>query len=170
MKMKEPMPKRKQNRLPNYNYASNGTYFVTICTADRKNLFWERNQPFVVGEDIIIPPEEIRLSAYGKIVRQAILQIPTHYENFELLQYVIIPNHIVLILHIVNGSGQMISAPTISTIIGQLKRYITKKIGKPIWQKSFHDHIIRNKEDFDMIAKYIYENPTRWQYDRYFNT
>ena len=166
MKMKEPMPIRKQNRLPNYNYASNGAYFVTICTADRKNLFWEQNQPFVVGEDIILPPEEIRLSSYGKIVRQAILQIPTHYENFELLQYVIMPNHIHLILHIINGSGQMISAPTLSTIIGQMKRVVSKGIGQSVWQRSFHDHMIRDIYDYEEISKYVYENPSKWICDK----
>lgn len=56
-------------------------------------------------------------------------------------------------------------APTVSRVVNQLKGYVSKKVGETVWQKSFHDHIIRNREDYDEIAKYIYENPLRWQYD-----
>ena len=66
----------------------------------------------------------------------------------------------------------MLSSPTargdIITAVGQMKRHVSKKVGFPIWQKSFHDHIIRNREDYEKIAKYIYENPIRWQYDCFY--
>lgn len=53
-------------------------------------------------------------------------------------------------------------------MIGQMKRYVSKKIGEPIWQRSFHDHIIRDKNDYDKISKYIYENPIKWQDDCFY--
>lgn len=56
-------------------------------------------------------------------------------------------------------------APTVSQVVNQLKGYVSKKAGKPVWQKSFHDHIIRGREDYDEIAKYICENPMRWYDD-----
>ena len=76
------------------------------------------------------------------------------------------PNHIHMILFIPCDNGRMISSPTsILTAVGQMKRYVSKKIGESIWQKSFHDHIIRDKNDYEKISKYIYENPMRWYYD-----
>lgn len=45
--------------------------------------------------------------------------------------------------------------------IGQLKRYVSKKIGFSIWQKSYHDHIIRNESDYATAAEYIESNPLR---------
>lgn len=60
--------KRKRNRLEDYDYRSVGSYFITICTKDKKALFWNKNQPDFVGEDIILPPDSVRLSPYGKIV------------------------------------------------------------------------------------------------------
>ena len=60
-------------------------------------------------------------------------------------------------------------APTISRIVQQLKGYVTKQIGSPIWQKSFFDHVIRNKSDYDKHVKYIEENPLRWQYNKLYN-
>ena len=57
-------------------------------------------------------------------------------------------------------------APTVSRIVKQFKGSVTKQIGKSIWQKSFFDHVIRNKEDYEKHVKYIYENPLALYYDR----
>ncbi len=57
-------------------------------------------------------------------------------------------------------------APTMSRIVKQLKGYVSKQIGAAIWQKSFHDHIIRNQKDYDEIYNYICKNPIRWRYDK----
>ena len=170
--MDKELPKRKRNRLCYYDYSSGGIYFITICTQNRKNIFWAKKQPDFVGEDIILPNENINLSAYGKIVDNVINDIPNHYTGTEILKYVIMPNHIHILLYLSYNDGRIISSPTInkpiSTIIGQMKREISKKIGIPIWQKSFHDHIVRNKKDYEEISKYIYENPIKWQYDCFY--
>lgn len=60
-------------------------------------------------------------------------------------------------------------APTISRVINQLKGHISKRIGFPVWQKSFYDHILRNPEDFDRHVAYIDENPVRRQYDELYS-
>ena len=162
-------PKRKRNRLKNYDYSCAGAYFITICTKDKKCIFWDKNQSTFVGEDIILPPDNIQLSPYGKITEDAIKAIPEHYPHIELLQYVIMPNHIHLILFIPYDNGRLIASPTsVLTAVGQMKRHVSRKIGVTIWQKSFHDHIIRDKNDFEKIFKYIYENPIKWQYDCFY--
>ena len=169
MNINNEFPKRKRNRLQNYDYSSTGAYFITICTKDKKSLFWNKKQPDFVGEDIILPSDSLQLSWYGKIGEEAIKEIPKHYPHIELLQYVIMPNHIHMILYIKYDIGRMISSPTsILTVIGQMKRCVSKKIGEPIWQRSFHDHIIRDKNDYDKISKYIYENPIKWQDDCFY--
>jgi len=85
-------------------------------------------------------------------------------------KYVIMPNHIHLILKIErNINGRIISAPTISTVVGQMKRKISKLVGFDIWQKSFYDHIIRNQHDYQQIWKYIDDNPLKWELDKYYN-
>ena len=153
--MDNEIPKRKSNRKKNYDYSNGGAYFLTICTRDRINLFWEKVQPNPVGADIIRPQAQVALSAYGRIAEKVLLDIPKHYRGVELLQYTVMPNHIHLVLFLPYENGRMISAPTVSTIIGQMKRSVSKKIGFHIWQKSFHDHIIRNKRDYDKIAEYV---------------
>ena len=170
---KEQLPERKRNRLQHYDYSSCGAYFITICTKDRKNIFWDMKQPNIVGEAISLPPSP-KLSSYGQIAEDAIQAIPKHYLRVEVDRYVIMPNHIHLILLIPYDGGRLIASPTddtkptISTIVGQMKRYVSKEIGMSVWQRSFHDHVIRNRDDYDEICKYIYENPQKWKYDCFY--
>ena len=162
-------PKRKRNRLKDYDYASSGAYFITVCTKDRKNIFWEKDQPDFLGEDIVLPPDKVRLSPYGKIAKEAINTIPDCYPHIELLEYVIMPNHIHMIIFVPYDS-ELIASPrkNILTVVGQMKRYVSKKTNRSIWQKSFHDHIIRDKNDYEKISQYVYENPIKWQYDCFY--
>ena len=152
------LPERKQNRIENYDYATCGAYFVTICTANREKIFWNN----LVGADII-RPQNVPLSQTGEIVQQGILQVAEHYENVVVDQYCIMPDHVHLILRIESDEGgRMISAPTISTVVGSLKRWVSRQIGKPIWQKSFYDHAIRNQRDYEEIWQYIENNPLKY--------
>lgn len=161
---KVPLPQRKKNRLDSYDYSSCGTYFITVCTAGRRNLFWE-SIPEIVGATIG-RPQDIELSKYGKIVDAAIKNISAVYPAIAIDSYVIMPNHIHLLLRIcADESGRPMVAPTVPQVVNQLKGYVSKKAGETVWQKSFHDHVIRGREDYDEIEKYIYENPMRWQYD-----
>ena len=152
------LPKRKQIRLKDYDYSQNGYYFITICTKDRKNLFWETDSN-PVGADIIRP----KLSPCGEIAERAIHNISSHYVHICADQYVIMPDHIHLILKISNTaeSGRMVSAPTTSTVVGQMKRWISREIGEPVWQKSFFEHIIRDKEDYLARLEYMQNNPLK---------
>lgn len=181
------MNKRTHIRLQNFDYSQNGAYFITICTKDKENLFWR------VGADIIRPKQtsnsqpveadiirqqnecvnpiidwHTQLSDYGLMAYNAFVNIPNHYDNVFVDKMVVMPNHIHIILMLQNIcllDGRMISAPTktISTIIGQTKRVVSKQTGKSIWQKSFYDHIIRNKDDYLKIWEYIDTNPQKWE-------
>ena len=168
-------PARRPNRLPNFDYSQAGYYFVTVCTQNRAFLFWNPvsappshcSGP-CVGADIIRPL--CCLSPLGLIVEDAIRQIPSHYPNADLMKYVVMPNHIHLILALSETGGRMISAPTksLSAIVGSMKRYTSKAAGFPLWQKSFHDHIIRSEADYLRIWRYMDTNPLKWELDRYY--
>ena len=155
------LPKRNPIRITDYDYSTPGAYFVTVCTANREKIFWN-----VVGADII-RPENVPLSAAGQIAEQGILQMAEHYEYVVVDKYCIMPDHIHLILRIESGiDGRMISAPTVSTLVGSMKRWVSRQIGRPIWQKSFYDHGIRNQQDYDEIWQYIENNPLKYALSR----
>lgn len=82
------------------------------------------------------------------------------------------PNHIHLILRIREADGRMISAPTkaVPIVIGQMKRATSKCAGASLWQKGFHDHIIRSESTYLRIWNYIDANPAKWSEDRYYTT
>ena len=77
------------------------------------------------------------------------------------------PNHIHILLRI-DRDGRPMVAPTISRIVKQMKGYVTKNVGYQIWQKLFHDHIIRDEKDYLKIAEYIENNPYKWKEDCFY--
>ena len=164
------LPKRKQIRLQNYDYSSPGAYFVTICTHDRRCILSD----IVVGAATSRPPE-VRLTQYGEIVDLAINTISSIYPGISVKKYVIMPNHVHLLLRICedeNGRQTAcpagIAAPKVSTVIGQMKRWASMQARTVLWQKSFHEHVIRNENDYREIWEYIEANPARWAEDRPF--
>ena len=158
-----PHSERKPNRLVHYDYRMPNAYFITICTQKRQNLFWAP-----VGASIA-RPQNVPLSAYGKIVDAAIRDIPKHYPAVTLDHYVVMPNHIHLLLQIhSDAQGRPMVAPTVSTIIQQMKGIVTKQIGISIWQKLFYDHVIRCSQDYEMVWNYIEANPAKWREDCFY--
>ena len=156
-------PVRKQIRMPGFDYNSNGAYFITVCTRDRKPILSKVS----VGTTIGRPPDVI-LTKYGRTVEEAIQQIHVIYTSVHVDNYVIMPNHIHLLLFLYCDDGRAMLAPTVSRVIQQLKGAVTKRIGHPIWQSRFYDHVIRTERDYRDIYTYIDNNPARWSEDEYY--
>ena len=157
------LPKRKPTRLKGYDYSTPGAYFITICVKDRKQLLSK-----IVGDDAYIVPQN-NLSEIGLICDKYINSINIKYENVTVDKYIIMPNHIHLIVFL---HGTMwASSPTknIETIIRSLKTMVTKEIGYSIWQRSYHDHIIRGEKDYQKIWEYIDTNALKWEKDCFYN-
>ena len=164
--MEKQLPKRKSPRLKSFDYSTTGAYFITICTQNRKNIL-----STIVGEGSPLP----KLSHYGEIANLWIQKLPEKYHEISVDCYVIMPNHIHLLLSVMKDDGRGDPSPTVDTAMGWLKYQITKEInklrgtpGEKLLQRSFFDHIIRNQDDYYEIYKYIYENPMRWKLDRFY--
>ena len=157
------LPTRKPHRLTNYDYSLPGAYFITICTKDRKNLFWENTSTHITS------PADVVLSPWGQIAASAIMGIPVHYPAISVDSFTVMPNHIHLLLQIhTDANGQLIPTPPISIAIQQLKGFISKQIGIPIWQKHYHDHVVRNEQDYLTIWEYVTHNPCKWADDCFY--
>ena len=159
------VPKRKSNRLQHYDYSQNGVYFITLCTKGMKNVLW-----CDVGASIARPTAAGVLSKSGATVETAIADIPSHYPCVSVDKYVVMPNHVHMIMVIdsdVEG-GRTLCAPTVSRIVKQMKEAVTKRIGAAIWQKSFHDRVIRNHKEYVQIWEYIDTNMVKWDEDCYY--
>lgn len=157
---------RKNIRLKNYNYSQVGYYFVTICT-NFKECTLCKIEPNSVGDCFSGP--NIIISDLGMMVDKYINNIDTAYSNVSLDCYILMPNHIHLIIAITSNQNNINSASTsLSQIIKSLKIITTKKARFQIWQKNYYEHIIRKEHELDAIREYIINNPFKWCDDDYY--
>ncbi|MGN1418414.1 MAG: transposase [Acutalibacteraceae bacterium] len=137
---------RKDYRLKTYDYSSTGSYFITVCVKNRESILWKN-----VRARIARPQFEDNLSHYGNIVTEAISNINKCYPMVEVDKYTIMPDHLHMILTIKaqqeQEQGRAMRAPTVATLINQMKGYVTKKSGFSFWQKLYYDHIVRDEKE-----------------------
>lgn len=164
------LPSRKQARLKDFDYCTTGAYFVTICTQNKAWIF-ELEQNFVGNDLCVVPPLQ------NQIIHKWIKQIETKFDNIKIDKYVIMPNHIHLILVITERHAgrslpdimQYFKTMTTNEFIQNVKNGLLMPFDKKLWQKSYYDHIIRDEQDYQKIWKYIDENPLKWANDQYYN-
>lgn len=173
-------PQRRSIRLPGYDYSQNGAYFVTLCAKDRECLFGK----IVDGEMV--------LNNIGETINQNLLSLPNRF-SVTLREFVIMPNHLHVIIYISNSVGVSFMKPApINQIskscrhmglinqtptIGHIVRYFKSKcsytahknkITQIIWQRNYYEHIIRGEADMNRIEEYIQTNTFNWRKDKLF--
>jgi REP element-mobilizing transposase RayT len=167
-------PNRQSIRLPNYDYASNGAYYVTLCTQNRSLLFGQ------------VSDATMHLSPLGRMVHKAWHEMPQFDPRISLDEHIVMPNHLHGIILIDRYSGSdphggrgWDPAPTIPfpDIIGRFKSWTTYQyqnnaekwgwavIDRRLWQRNYYDHIVRDDDDLNRIREYIRDNPKNWETD-----
>ena len=181
--MEEKLPERKPTRLGCFDYSTTGAYFVTICTENRRQILSNITQltpagdgktlSCTVGEGLAPPAYRYKtnLTLCGKIAEQQLLMLEDRFQNLTVDQYVIMPDHVHIVLFVENGGSPRTSTPTrqtasVSHFVSTLKRFCNKEYGENVWQRGFYDHVIRGQEDYEEIVKYILENPARCYYGK----
>ena len=165
------LPRRKRIRLKGHDYSAPGAYFITICTHERRHLLSD-----IVGA--IHESPENQLTEIGMIAEQVIQTLPERFD-ISIPKYVIMPNHIHMIVKIrydkeraIRESPLQNHRSIISNAIGFFKMNVSKAghstHNTKIWQRLFHDHIIRNEEEYQKICNYIDTNVAHWEKDCFF--
>lgn len=149
-------PVRKSPRIPEYDYSKENYYFVTICTQNKKCLFGRVNE----------------FSRYGKIAADSVMHIPLHYSGVKIDKFVVMPNHIHMIV-IIGCHNEKSNNPSLNDVIGLYKSGVTRIIhgispNEKVWQRSYHDHVIRSQKNYEKIWSYIDTNPMRWEKDCFY--
>lgn len=168
--MKE-LPKRKPIRLRDYNYSNNGAYFITICVKDKLHLLGK----LFVGDGVLDVPK-INLTKVGEIAEKYINSIHKTYNHISIDKYIIMPNHIHFILVVCNEDGtSRTPSPTaratnaaIPFVVSTFKRFTNKECGFSVFQRSYHDHIVRNEQEYQKIWQYVESNPLTWEKDCFY--
>ena len=166
------LPNRKPLRLKYCNYNANGSYFITFCTHNRKNTLVSNYTTNVSCTNIRV---WANYSEYGKIVDKYINNARDYF-GVSVDLYAIMPNHVHLIVSINDETivDEKAKRSVVSKVVGYIKMNATKEINakfgkQKIWQRGFYDHVIRNEQDYDEIAKYVQENPYKWNLDSLYN-
>jgi putative transposase len=157
----------KPTRLKEYDYSNVGWYYVTICTQKHAMYFGR------------VKNKEIQKNVLGKIADKYWKEIPKHFPEVELDEYIIMPNHIhgIIIINDVVGDAKFASPTdrtkmTLSKVIQQFKRAVTIEVKTSFpksnfrWQRSFYDRIIRNDKELYFIRRYIKQNPLKWEFEQ----
>ena len=157
---------RKPNRLKNYDYSQPGYYFVTICTFNKEFVFGR-----MAGESII-------LNKFGKIARDNWQAISNHFNDCEIDDFIIMPDHMHGIVFVYENNASVghrhacalqkcsRKHERLPEIIAGYKSSVSKQIhhaGYPEfkWQRSYYDRVIRNEKELNEIRKYILNNPLK---------
>ena len=146
-------------RLHGFSYGAGFSYFVTACTAAREPLLARISANGIPHE-----------SEAGRIVRAAWHAVPDRFPDVQLGAFIVMPDHIHAILTIADRTDRQDAvSPSLSRVIGVLKSISSVSInqqrarpGAPVWQRSFHDRVIRNETEFLHLWGYILDNPIRW--------
>ena len=185
---------RRSIRLPWYDYASGGAYFVTIVTYGRACIFGQ------------VVDGKMRRNAIGDVVHDTWHEIPDHSPHIVMDAFVVMPNHVHGVLVLTDRVGATHASPTpvpgqrlpvhgpksgsVGAAIGSFKAATTKRVNAlrrgqgdacvapthlsdllpsppegPLWQRNYYEHIIRNEAALNRIRAYIIENPVRWSHD-----
>ena len=179
MDKKKEFPKRKPTRLKNFDYSSVGAYFVTICIRDRMHILSEivktdltaadKTNRSAVGEGLAPPEITVKLKPCGEIVKEQLQLIEIRFQGVTVEDYIIMPDHIHAVIFLRGKAGGASPSPPVNDVICAFKsltsRSCKQKYGiEKMFQRSFDEHIVRDREDYETRRKYIYENPKRWYY------
>jgi putative transposase len=145
-----PAPERKSPRIREFDYATAGVYFVTACV---------RSRACILGT---VVDDEMRLSRVGEIVARSWRAIPAHFVSAALDAFVVMPNHV----HGIIWLSRAGHAPPLPAVIGSFKGAASRAAGRPLWQRSFHDRVIRNESELQELRQYVLDNPLKWALDR----
>jgi len=164
---------RQSIRLKNYNYSAEGFYFITICTQNRECILGNIENITINMNDVCVGAHicaQIKLTKIGTIVKDCLHRLEEMYTYIKLHNFIIMPNHIHMILEIERSFRAQICAPTktIGQIIRGLKAGISGMVGYSIWQRNYYEHIIRNENELYKTIEYIQYNPLNWEKDKYY--
>lgn len=134
-----------------WNYSSRGVYFVTFVVHRRLRIL----SSIVEGT--------VQLTRAGEVVEECLRQIPRIHPGVQLERFVVMPDHVHTLLWLDNpltsldqilGAFKSVTARQINKLLG--------RAGRGIWQRSYHDRIVRTRRELHAVRRYIDDNPARW--------
>ncbi len=173
-------PNRKPTRAPGFDYREPGAYFITICEHRRRNRFG------------MVVDHQMRLNDAGEMVRRTWRKLFTKYPTATFDEFVVMPNHVHGLVTLAAPEADLVGEAlrglpnsggplSLTDIVGWFKTmstnwyihgvrdYAWPPYDGRLWQRSFHDRIVRNDAELDRIRAYISNNPALWRQDTFYD-
>lgn len=154
--LRQDLPQRRSVRLPGYDYSQAGWYFVTIMAREGRHLFGS-----------VTPEAQVQYTQLGAVACQCWLDMAARYPLIHADAWVVMPNHAHLLVGLLPATHQ-VPARTIGQLVAAFKA-TTTRLARPLrastdslWQRGFHEHVIRNASELEAYRSYIQHNPRRW--------
>jgi putative transposase len=151
MRTSSGLPYRRSVRLTPSSYRD-ATIFLTICSYEKRCTFGR------VEDDHVV------LSPMGEIVNREWLRSKNVRPDVLFDEYTIMPNHMHALVCVPTADG---SRSSLASLVRGFKGAVTRAVGQEVWQRGYHEHIVRDERELEMVRTYIRENPVRWAVDRY---
>ena len=155
-------PQRRSPRKSGYNYSQSGMYFITICIQNRLPLFGT------------VAADTMQLSPAGSMIAHWWEAVATRFVDLEIDLYVVMPNHFHGIVTLLNDDVtslpqaiQWFKTMTTNHYLREIKTAGWESFEGQLWQRSFHDHIIRDEKSLNILRAYVLNNPARWAEDQF---
>lgn len=161
--------RRRSIRLPDWDYRSSGPYFITLCARDGHCVFGEILERRMVPNDL------------GRLVEKLWLETSRIRPGVVLDAHVLMPNHFhaIVILPKDSSAGAHSRAPehgrgprSLGSLVAGFKAAVTSRARlegllpwHPLWQRNYHERIIRSPLALDRVRGYVLANPRRWNSD-----
>ncbi len=173
---------KKTIRLKNWDYRNSAYYFITICVDRMRCKFGK------------VIDDKMMMSELGKLADEYLKEIHSKFDNVELDEFIVMPNHVhcILILHRENfneesdieiekelfkerkcGKNPKWKSGVLGSVVNQYKRVCTLEIKKRDidksfkWKPRFYENIIRDERAYLNIKRYIINNPKNWDADKF---
>jgi len=197
--VKKELIERRSPHLKDYDYSNTGVYYVTICVEGRKQILsdiineskvleGEIGSALFVGEPLAAPKDEesavfvadeevasfanrygVRLTKVGEVVKEQLLNLENRFKNLKIKDYVIMPDHIHVLVYLRKDVGAASGSPTLHEVVRAFKSLAARDcrnigVTGKLFQRSYIEHVVRDRKDYDIKRKYIHENPMKWYY------
>jgi putative transposase len=153
---------RRSPRLFRYDYSTPGGYFVTAVTHSRRCLFGSTQPP-------------LNLTDAGRMIERVWQTLPSRFEGLSLDEFIVMPNHLHGILFIAGPFAGVTALQAVMRVFkSQTVVEYSDGVGQygwplyegKLWQRSYHERVIRNADHLDRVREYIVNNPLAWELDR----
>ncbi len=164
--MRQPLPARRSIRLATGNYVS-GVYLVTIVTHGRRMTFGR------------VRSDTVDHSPLGALVAREIDALPSRRERTGVMESIVMPNHVHMVVWLAHEReyGELVEGSlednSLGSMIGGFKAGVTRAArrqdlvptSRPIWQRGFHEAVLRTEQSITDACRYVQRNPELWRWD-----